>query len=244
MASVTSESRRLTRIFTAFSLCTLGFLSQIQAATYTADIYELNSKRGKKIYQLKIDITEENGMASYSAVYSSPENQVVFDEKATLKGLQIVKVEIDQKQTNNKAVVEFNGQTAKFSKTADGETKTSEENVKGDFVMSSNFQRYVASKWKELLSGKSVSFRYGVWDRMETVGFSLRKTGESGEGDAKVVELQMKPSSFIIAALVNPLDFKFSADGSRIIEMKGRIPAKQKDGSKWKDLDAEVVYKY
>lgn len=221
---------------------TLGLSPAAAAPNYSADVYDLGHKN--KLYDFKVEGVDEGEITRYTSRYFDLEKKVLIEERTTLKGQQIVKTEIDQNQLGAKAVVEFDGKVAKFTKTVDGATKTESETVKGDFVMSANFQGYVQSHWKELNEGKTVNFRYGVWDRMETVGFQLRKTGETGEGAQKRIALQMKPSSFIIAALVNPLEFKFSADGAHLMFMKGRIQPKVKAGEKWKDQDGEVDYKW
>jgi len=226
-----------------FSAITWVCVSALSAtATYKADIYEMGSNRQNKLYTMKVEIQNEGDTTSTVTQYHDLEGNLLFEDKASLKGLQIVKDELSQKQTGATATVEFDGKTAKFVKTENGKTKTETETPKGDFVMSANFQKFVQSKWADLMAGKTVDYRYGVWDRMESVGFSLKKTGEIGEGSEKKVTLLKKPSSFIIAALVNPIEFVFQADGGRMLEMKGRIPPKKKDGSKWKDQDAEVVY--
>lgn len=54
----------------------------------------------------------------------------------------------------------------------------------------------------------------------------------------------MKPTSFIIAALVDPLVFTFEKKTARLLEMKGRTLPKLRKGEKWKDLDAFITYDY
>ena len=81
-------------------------------------------------------------------------------------------------------------------------------------------------------------------DRRETVGFTLKKDSETTFNGTKAVVIRMKPSSFVISALVSPLYFTFTEDGSRALQLKGRLPVKIKDGNSWKDFDGRMVYKY
>lgn len=227
----------------AFTVLAMSVFAQTQASAqaspnYTAEGFD--QARKTKIYDFKVEGSVEGDTTRYTAQFKSPTGELLIEERAVLKGNAVEKVVIDQNQMKVKAVITFDGKVAKFSKTEGDKTKTSDETVKGDFVASANFQRYVASKWSDLSAGKTVSFRYAVWDRMETVGFQLTKIKDEGE----VTVLKMKPSSFIIAALVNPIEFKFSADGARMLEMNGRLQPKLQDGSKWKDQDGIVVYKY
>ena len=76
------------------------------------------------------------------------------------------------------------------------------------------------------------------------MGFEIFKIGAEKFDGKDAVILKMKPSCFIIAALVNPIIFEYAADGSHLLAMNGRVPMKKKSGNSWKDLDAEVVYSY
>jgi len=100
----------------------------------------------------------------------------------------------------------------------------------------------VQAHWPEILAGKTVSFRYASWERMETVGFDIKKSKELRESGEDLVQVKMSASSFVIAALVNPLFFTFSSDGKFLRKMSGRVAPKKKVGESWKDLDADVVY--
>ncbi len=218
--------------------------SSFGASDYTAKIYEAGSNRKKELFVLDVKFQAMGTDEKATATYSDFNKEVAFVDTAILRGDKIVRSEIEQKQIGAKATVEIRDGRAYFTKTENGKTKTDDEAIKGDFVMSGNFQRFVKSKWPDLIAGKPAEFRYGVWDRLETVGFVLRKQSEAGEGDKKTVTLRMKASSFFIAALVDPVDFKFSSSGDRLLELNGRVAPKQKKDGKFVDLDAEMVYFY
>lgn len=233
---------------TALTLASLILTSVLVSgqarADYTGQVFEQGSGKAKKLYTFEAKVTSADGGETVFAAFKDLEGNVVFEDRSTLKGTDLVKAEITQHQTKQSAVVEVKDGKIHFSKTVDGKTKTSEEKLGKTFVMSGNFQKFVQKNWSDLAAGKTVDFRYGVWDRQETVGFGLTKTGEEEIGGQKVFVLRMKPSSFIIAALVKPVIFKFAADGSRLIELNGRVPPKTKSGDTYKDLDAEVTYSY
>ena len=219
-------------------------LSQYALADYSAQIYEMGSAKQKKIYNFQVTQAEKEGLTEQTSTFKDEGGQEMVVEKAILKGAEFVRMELDHKQIGQKATVEIKDGRIYFTKTLDGKTKKDDEKLGKNFVISSNLQRFVKENWADLSSGKKVSFRYGSWERLETVGFELKKTGEEKIGEEPAVVLKMEPSSFIIAALVKPLTFKFSADGSRLLEMKGRVAPKLKAGNDWKDLDAEISYTY
>ena len=226
----------------------LGFMLWSNLAyslPFTSELFELHSDRAKKLFtaESKEEI-KEDGRFLAIVDYKDPDGNLVLHETSLTRGNQIIRVEVEQKQLNQTASVEVKDGKIFFTKTVEGKTKTDSEKKRETFVMSGNFVPFIHEHWADLLAGKTVELRYGVWDRLETVGFELRKTHEEEKDGQKLVSVKMKPSSFVIAALVNPMEMTFNADGTKLIEMKGRVPPKQKVGDTYKDLDAEVVYKY
>lgn len=213
-------------------------------ADYSAEYFEKGSGRSKKIFTSEHKFTPQGEGELLTSTYKGPEGEILYVERVTLSGSRIQKLEVEQKQLNQTALVEVKDGKIHFTKTTEGKTRTSDEKLGDSFVMSGNFQRFVRDNWAALSSGKKVDFRFGVWDRMETIGFRLQKEGEEEIQGEKAVVLKLKPSSVLIAALVDPLLFKFSADGSRLMEMTGRVPVKKASGSSFKDQDAEAVYAY
>lgn len=215
-----------------------------EASTHHADYYEQGKTEGAKLYT-STNVTEgKDGVDISTITYKDPDGNVVGEEKYWLNGSKITRAEIQQKQTGQSAVIEVKDGRVYFEKTEDGKTKKSDERQEDTFVMSGNFQRFVKDHWADLSEGHKVEFRFGVWDRRETVGFELSKIGDSESQGQKTITLKMRPSSFLIAALVKPLEFRFAADGSHLLQSSGRIAPKKKSGSGWKDLDAETVYTY
>ena len=211
--------------------------------TVTAQAYEQNTNKAKKLFDYVSTTTEKDGLSEIVLAYKDLQGQAVYEENAVIKGSDFVKTSIFQKQTGESAAVEVKDGKIIFTKTsADGKTKTETEKLGKTMVMSINFKRFVHDHWKEILDGKDVDFRYGVWDRMETVGFEIFKDKDTSINGEKGVIVKMKPSSFVIAALVKPIFFTYNADGTKLFELNGRVPAKLKSGDKWKDLDCEVVY--
>lgn len=214
----------------------------VAQANFTAKLYEQGSKKEKLLFTQEAITTFADGLEMLKMTYKDPAGNVIIDQTTTLKDGEIVRDEIDQKQINEKGLIEVEGDQIKFTKTASGKTTTETEKKKSTFVISANFGRFVHSKWADIMAGKTVEFRYGVWRRQETVGFEVKKTGTGQHEGTDYVTIVMKPSSFVIAAIVDPIDFKFSTDGSKLFYMNGRVPPMKQKGEKWTDLDAEVYY--
>ena len=74
------------------------------------------------------------------------------------------------------------------------------------------------------------------------MGFKLFQEKAFEKDGKPVVEFIMKPTSIIIAAIVDPIHFIFSKENRDIVEIDGRtLPKKEVDG-KLKDSDPEIVY--
>lgn len=219
-------------------------IAGIAHADYTGVVYEQGSGKQKVLYNFSAKHSEKDGKENVVGTFTSPDGQEVVRDEAILDGSNVVRDEIHQNQIGQSGLIEVKDGRIYFTKTTDGKTSTSDEKLGDTFVVSANFQKFIKDHWEQIAAGKTVSFRYGVWDRKETVGFEIFKNGEEKLGDKDVLVLKMKPSSFVIAALVKPLFFKYPVDGSHLLEMNGRVPPKSKSGDSWKDLDAEVVYSY
>jgi hypothetical protein len=207
-----------------------------------AKVYDLDKKDILYTYDHK---TEGEGThKTINNVYAGTDGNPVVVEKAVVDGTKPVSYEVSQKQLKTEGKIEVNGDKVLFSYTKDGKTKTSNENLKSNFVIGPTLVPYMRANWEALMNGKEVDIRFGVVDRLETVGFTFKKIEEKDYNGQKAVVIRMKPSSFLIAALVKPLMFTLSRDNERLLEIRGRTLPKMKSGDAFKNLDATIVYQY
>jgi hypothetical protein len=214
---------------------------------HTGEIFEMGSKRAKKVYDYEHSTEDkEGGVQEVKGSFKDLKGELIFEEKALIKGSELIKDEIDQRQLKQKATIEKAGNEVVFTLTdSDGKTKTSKEKVKGSLVVPATFTAWVRENWDRLVKGETVEFRFAVWDRLETVGFEMTKVSEETVNEKKTFTFKMKASSFIIAALVDPILFTYSDKGERLLSYVGRVAPKiPKAKGGWGDLDAEIVYKY
>ncbi len=209
----------------------------------SGELYKIDSNKQQKLYNFKNKVTELDGIFHAESTYSDQEMNPVVIEKADFKGPELIKYEIDHKQLEQVGTIEVKEGQVLFSKTESGKTKTAKEKAKENLVVPPSLVYYTHSKWSVIMSGKNLEIRLAVWDRLETVGFRLKKIKEIEFEGNKAILVKMDPTSFIIRALVDPIYFTFAADGSKLYMVKGRTAPKIKEGSQWKDLDAEIYYK-
>lgn len=221
----------------------LGFTTVLNAQSMSGKVYKKDTQRKELLFTYSNSGVEDQGTVKVQLEFKDLAGQVVVHEEAERVGSQLKTYSVDHRQTGRKGQIVVEGQRVKFHFQEGSKIKdVEEEKLPPNFVVGPTLVPYVSEHWKEITAGHTVDIRFGVWDRQETVGFSLFKVGQEKLDGQEVVLLKFKPTSFVIAALVDPVIFKFSTDGKTLLGMVGRIMPKLKNGNKWKDLDAEVVY--
>lgn len=211
-----------------------------------AEIFAMDSKKQNLIYRLKSEIRYDGAKRTSTAVYEDAKGDVLIREKSESENGELKKYEIEQLQTKNRAIIEVKDGKVVFKKANSldekAEFKEEEEKLKKPLVLSPLLVPFVQSRFEEIKKGDTVDIRFAVWDRMETVGFSLFKIGETLQDGRKMLIVKMKPTSFVIAAIVDPLIFHFDMETKHLAYQKGRVAPKLAKGSSWKDVDAESYY--
>lgn len=216
------------------------------AEIFKGTLYEKGSDRKKILFTFKHeDLPQKAGEDAKSInTFTDTEGVVALTENVTLDAAGNLKsLIIDQTQTGERGELTVDGKV-NFSWTKDGKTKTSTEKIPNNLVVAATLVPYLQKHWDELVAGKDVEVRFGALDRRETVGFEFFKIEEKTLNGKEVMKVKMKPSSFIIAAIVDPLFFTFDKKTKRLVELLGRTAPKRKIGNSWKDLDADIVYEY
>lgn len=208
-------------------------------------IFTMGSDRKELLFNFSNTTDVATDVQKSESQFVDLKGEVAVIEKSERKGAQLKRYDMDHRQTGRKGSIVVEGNQVVFHLEENGKAKKVQtEKLADNFIVGHTLVPYLSQRWTEVMSGKKIDIRFGVWDRQETVGFSLFKEGQEKLNGQDVVLLKFKPTSFVIAALVDPVIFKFSPDGKRLMGLVGRVPPKQKQGNKWKDLDAEVIYQY
>jgi hypothetical protein len=208
-------------------------------------IYEAGSNRTKPLFKMVREENTVGDQTTISEVFTDLQGNEVFRSQTLLQGNRFVRYDLQQKQLNESAKIEAKDGKIFFEYTDhDGKVKKDDEKWNDAFVVGATLFRHVKAHRDDLLAGKDIEMRFGVPERRESVGFKIFKDEEKKIDGRDVIIAKMKPTSMIIAALVKPLYFYFDKADGRLLEFRGRVLPKLKDGDGWKDLDAETVYSY
>ncbi|MFN7685596.1 MAG: hypothetical protein ACK5QT_09315 [Oligoflexia bacterium] len=237
----------------------IGFLSSPafaidllrEGSSFVGKVYSLDARR-----ELLLDLDRKmvgDGRTA-QALFQDLAGKPLVTELTTYESADpstaVTAYEVLHHQAGWRGRVEVKGSKLVFSKwklspegQALGQPTVEEEDWVANWAVGPSIVSILGKRWNEVLSGKTVSVRFAVLDRQETVGFDLFKdrVERASDGTEQVV-IKMKPSSFLIAAIVDPVFFAFGRDGLSLHWVKGRILPMRQEGSKLKNLDAEVVY--
>lgn len=217
----------------------------VMQPNFTAKIYDLKD-RSKHMFNYVSEVEFDGDSRAYVNRIMDLEGNILVLEKtiAVNGGRTVLLFEQEQRQVGSVGKIEVREGKIFFSYAKDGKAKTDDEKSTDDFIVTSTLVANLKHEWEKIAKGETVKFRLGVVDRLETVGFQVKKEGDKLPSGGAGQLLKMKPSSVIISALVNPLRLGFDSEGQQLLEIEGRTPVKVKVDGKWKDFDGYTVYNY
>jgi hypothetical protein len=232
-----------------------GAAPQPQAAEVTtATIYKQGSSRQTVLFNFRRQTTRSGTNLNVLREYTYPDGKVAFREHVVYASEAPVSLAIEELQIDSRGSASFRTEAGPGGKrvaaleyvsgvSSGAKAKTGEETLQNNTVIDDTFAVFITSYWDALAQGKAVSFRYLSVPRRETVGFSIARDSETVWEGKPAIVLKMEPSSFFIRQLVDPVFFTVEKTGQhRILRYMGRTAPKIRTGSKWGDLDAEIVY--
>jgi hypothetical protein len=216
----------------------------------TGTIYAAHSDLKRVLYKFKRTVTNSGNSITAVREFTAPDGTLAARETVVYLGDDLVSFELEDLQIRTRAAVQLSraaktGATIAFNYISGNNTRTNvaTESLRPDTLISDMIAPFLTAHWDDLLKGKEVKCRYVAADRAETIGFKFVKHAESTRSGKPVVVLKMSPSSFVVAAFVNPIFVTMEKDGNhRVLQYDGRTTPKIKDGSEWKDLDAVTVF--
>lgn len=179
--------------------------------------------------------------------FNLPDGRVAARERVVYDSGQLKSFSLEELQSGAKgsAVVQFvSGETKlNFNYTEGTVRKTGSEKFLPEILISDMVGPFIASHWGALVNGATVKCRLVSVSRAETVGFKFFKETETTWHGKPVLLVELEPSSFIIARLVDPLHFVVEKESPhRVIQYTGRTTPSIFKNGKWEDLDATTVF--
>lgn len=168
---------------------------------------------------------EKDGKTRIHSRYLDKAHTVLAEEICELNGGTITKYEYFQRQMKEDGRIEVRDGRVHYTYTAQGKTKTDDDEVEPRLLVSEMVSGYLRAHWQELMAGETIKARLLVVERLDTIGFKFFKDKERTENGKALVDFTMKPSSLFIDAIVPNFRLTLEKDPPhRTVETFGRLP--------------------
>jgi hypothetical protein len=202
-------------------------------------MYALGTQQPTIIYHWEMDRDDANG--KWTSRYRTLAGTLAVQDEVLWSGGQLRRYSYQRYTINEQSSVEVQGGKLIFTRVMDGKKDQAEEDYKPNFTVGPTVIPYVQKNWSALVGGKSLPIRYGVLDRMETIGFDLKRdTGHQRSGPNSVV-IRMRASSLFVRLAVDPIYFVLSNDGNTLYEIIGRSLPVERPNGKLRPVDGDLV---
>jgi len=231
----------MAKLLLLFSLMSLN----ARADEFTARIFSIGKMSDAPLYSQKVESKAlEDGTTQVTSVFTDPNGQTLMREKAVINGTTFISQEIENVVEKKIYTAELKDQKITFQTFSfeNGEKKpvsTHSEKIRGNFMTGAIAENFIRENWNDLMNDKRINIRFAVFEREETIGFSLRKKAEADVDGKPAVVIQMRPTSLFVSMAVAPMEISVDKNSKAIIHFKGRTPLKiDKD----KALEADIVF--
>lgn len=186
-------------------------------------------------------VAERDGATLSTHITRDGSGRVVFADSAThAPDYRLIDYTLHGTQLGQSGTIHVEGDQVSFHRICKNGEKRRVETQRDPVMVGPTLVGYLFRHLGELRDGRKLPVRLAVLDRMETIGFDL----EAVAAQPGQTQIRMKPSSFIIAAVVDPFYFTFETSTGKLVRLEGRVPPKVPDGDRLSDLDARVEYQF
>lgn len=207
-------------------------------------IYELNSGRKNPLFTMNADLKIEKGLTVFKSSYIDRDNIEVLTEEAIFEKLKLQKYAVSQKQLGESYLLTVTGENMVFEVSKQGEVKTKTRKTPAKLIIGPFFVPFLRQHWPQLMKGEKIRAELAVPEQMDYFGFVFEKIRDTSVNGLATVLVRMKPHSNLVSSIVRPIYFTVKADGSAIIELKGRMLPKIKINSRFVDFEGEAIFSY
>ena len=208
-------------VFLLFSGSALASPTVINGKVFLHD-----TPRGKPAYLFKKTIDENNGEKDVHVQFLSLKGEVLVDETCHYAGDKLLRYTYDQKQMKEGGEISIHDGKVFYEFIKGGEIQRDDEKQPEDMMLADLMQPFIQNHWHELVDEEdTLHTHYLVLEKQDSYGFKFFTDGEAKCGSDDCMRIIMKPSSFLIAAFVNPIKILVEKkDPHRIREIDGRLP--------------------
>lgn len=210
----------------------------VEGATVVARDGELSAP----LFSFERTVTTSDDRTVAAVRFLDPTGRVVATERVTYVGGDVVEATLEQRQVDERHTMTVSDGDAWFEAVRDGKTSRTRREWTPDTLTIDQLPSFVTSQWGRLLEGEAVGFRLVALDRARIVRFRVTHRGQTEHLGRPAAALRLEANSMFVRWLAPEVDLVFSADGQTMLESRGPLPVKVRDGGEWVDLDARLVW--
>lgn len=214
-------------------------------------VFERGSDQKTPLFTYERRVWKEGELTKAQSSYFSADGKLAHREDYTFKANDLLSYDYDQKQVDEHGSAKINGKKISMSFSEDGETKSKELEDDGVLIAPLAIGYMLNRNWDKLMNDETIQARFILVERLDTVGFSFKKKKDLMFEGKEAVQIQMKPTSFFISSIVDPIQMIFEKNGEhRLLQSDGRLPVRvpkynpPKKRGDWKAMDAILKLDY
>lgn len=175
-------------------------------------LYEATSKKKGEQWETSTSYKDLNGKS-------------LVDEFMVTENNKLIRYTYEQHQVGESGRIDLKDGKVFYRFRSGEKEKEDSESITPYMIVPEMVPAILNERWPEIDSGGTVKVRLLLVERLDSFGFKFFKAGERELAGRTVVDITMKPSSFIIAALAPSIRITVEkAAPHSIVETDGRLP--------------------
>jgi len=208
---------------------------------YFGTVFPLRTAAGEPTFVYERRVGERDGALVSTHITREPSGATAIRESATHSAdYALLEYTLHENQLGQTGTIRVERDQVSWEGLEGAKRRTRVERAGSPVVVGPTLVGYIVRHLEALRASEVLGVRLAVLDRLETIGFELRAI-EDQPGQTRI---RMKPSSFLVALVVDPLYFTFETATGKLVRLEGRVPPKISAGGKWRDFDVRVEYRF
>jgi hypothetical protein len=180
--------------------------------------------------------------------YLDLKGQVLVEEETRSENDNLIAYRYRQNQVEEHGSIEVRDGKVYYNFTSQGKVEADSHDIESMMIVPDSVPSLLQSNWRKIMAKETVRTRFLLVERQESIGFKFFLDKEVEWRGRPAIQVKMKPSSIIIAALVDPIIITVDkAPPHKLLEMQGRLPLRYakknppKSRNDWRAIDARLV---
>jgi hypothetical protein len=208
---------------------------------YFGSVFPLDKPGKEPLYVYERRVGSEHGQPVAAHITRDASGATILADSAThAPDYRLIDYTLHTNQLGQSGSIHVGRDEVSFRLDEGGRQRTRSEKASAPVVVGPTLVGYIFRNLDQLRAGQVLPVRFAVLDRLETIGFQL----DAVPAPTGQTRIRMRASSFLLAALIDPVTFTFESDTGKLVRLEGRVPSKIRCGDRLRDLDARVEYRF